>query len=162
MELAPGGDLCSFVSANGGRLTDLDTRVILRQLILAVQYLHSVGIVHRDIKPENILMMNTAVGYRVVLTDFGCAANLRAMSRMESLVGTFDYVAPYVFLHKARLNANTSQGSPSYREVKWNIIYQSCRHVVSRYRGILLVDWGIACFIPRDETYQPGGYYGEA
>ncbi|KFZ14433.1 hypothetical protein V501_03251 [Pseudogymnoascus sp. VKM F-4519 (FW-2642)] len=96
MELAPGGDLCSFVSANGGHVSDLDTRVIVRQLILAVQYLHSVGIVHRDIKPENILMMNTAVGYRVILTDFGCAANLRVMKRMGSLVGTFDYVAPEV------------------------------------------------------------------
>ncbi|OBT78783.1 CAMK protein kinase [Pseudogymnoascus sp. 05NY08] len=106
MELAPGGDLCSFVSANGGHLSDLNTRIILRQLILAVQYLHSVGIVHRDIKPENILMMNTAVGYRVVLTDFGCAANLRAMSRMESLVGTFDYVAPEV--HRTeRLNGTS-------------------------------------------------------
>ncbi|ELR02468.1 Meiosis-specific serine/threonine-protein kinase mek1 [Pseudogymnoascus destructans] len=106
MELAPGGDLCSFVSANGGHLTDLDTRVILRQLTIAVQYLHSVGIVHRDIKPENILMMNTAVGYRVVLTDFGCAANLHAMSRMESLVGTFDYVAPEV--HRTeRLNGTS-------------------------------------------------------
>ena len=101
MELAPGGDLCSFVSANGGHLTDLTTRIIIRQITIAVQYLHSIGIVHRDIKPENILMMNTAVGHRVALTDFGCAANLHSVSRMDSLVGTFDYVAPYVFLHKA-------------------------------------------------------------
>lgn len=96
MELAPGGDLCSFVSANGGSLSDLATRVIIRQITVAVQYLHSIGIVHRDIKPENILMMNTDVGHRVILTDFGCAAQLRWGGRMESLVGTYDYVAPFV------------------------------------------------------------------
>lgn len=94
MELAPGGDLFSFVSANGGCLTDLASRVILRQIAVAIQYLHSIGIVHRDIKPENILMMNTAVGHRVALTDFGSAANLRGANRMDSLVGTLDYVAP--------------------------------------------------------------------
>ncbi|KFY25824.1 hypothetical protein V493_04424 [Pseudogymnoascus sp. VKM F-4281 (FW-2241)] len=98
MELAPGGDLCSYVSTNGGHLTDLTTRVIIRQIAFAVKYLHMIGIVHRDIKPENILMMNTAVGHRVVLTDFGCAANLNLGSRMESMVGTIDYVAPEVHL----------------------------------------------------------------
>ncbi|KFY33520.1 hypothetical protein V494_07556 [Pseudogymnoascus sp. VKM F-4513 (FW-928)] len=106
MELAPGGDLCSFVSASGGYLTDVVTRVIIRQVTVAVQYLHSLGIVHRDIKPENILMTSTAVGHRVVLTDFGCAANLRQAGRMESLVGTFDYVAPEV--HRTeRLNGES-------------------------------------------------------
>jgi serine/threonine protein kinase len=96
MELAPGGDLFSFLAANGGHLTDVTTRVIIRQITIAVQYLHSNGIAHRDIKPENILVMNTAVGHRVVLTDFGCAATISDKRRMESFVGTFDYVAPYV------------------------------------------------------------------
>jgi protein-serine/threonine kinase len=68
----------------------------MRQVTVAVQYLHSVGIAHRDIKPENILVMDTAIGHRVVLTDFGCAARIRDKVRMASFVGTFDYVAPYV------------------------------------------------------------------
>lgn len=94
MELAPGGDLCSFVLAKGGYLTDLHARVIIRQVVIAVHYLHSIGIVHRDIKPENILVMHTGIGHRVVLTDFGCAAYMQPAGRMASLVGTFDYVAP--------------------------------------------------------------------
>ena len=100
MELAPGGDLFSFLSANGGHLPDPTTRVIVRQIAIAVRYIHFVGIVHRDIKPENILVTNTAIGHRVVLTDFGCAACTRETTRMSSFVGTVDYVAPYVFLHK--------------------------------------------------------------
>jgi serine/threonine protein kinase len=97
LELAPGGDLLSFVSAHGGFLEELHTRVIMRQVVLAVQYMHSVGVTHRDLKPENILVMHTEVGQRIVVTDFGCASynsNGRHVARMTSLVGTNDYLAP--------------------------------------------------------------------
>lgn len=94
MELATGGDLMSFVTAQGGHLTDLYTRVIVRQVAVAVNYLHLKGVVHRDLKPDNILVMNTGIGHRVVVTDFGCASLIRPGGRMASQVGTWDYVAP--------------------------------------------------------------------
>jgi serine/threonine protein kinase len=96
MELAPGGDLMSFVTAHGGHLSDLYARVIVRQVVIAVNYLHSNGIVHRDLKPDNILVMHTGIGHRVVVTDFGCASILHAGGRMASQVGTRDYLAPCV------------------------------------------------------------------
>lgn len=94
MELAPGGDLMSFVTARGGYLTDLHARVIVRQVAIAVHYLHSKSIVHRDLKPDNILVMHTGIGHRVVVTDFGCASLIRPGGRMASQVGTWDYIAP--------------------------------------------------------------------
>ena len=53
-----------------GGLSEYQTQFIIAQLILAVGYCHSLGIIHRDIKPENILITNN--GY-VLLTDFGIA-----------------------------------------------------------------------------------------
>jgi serine/threonine protein kinase len=94
-ELAAGGDLYSFLKANGSVLDDLHTRIISRQIAIAVEYLHSQGVAHRDLKPENILVMRRGIGHRVVLTDFGCAGYTKANSgRMMTQVGTFDYVAP--------------------------------------------------------------------
>jgi serine/threonine protein kinase len=94
-DLAPGGDLFSYIDSHGGKLDDCQSRAISRQILLAIQYMHSQGIVHRDIKPENVLVMNTNFGGRVVLTDFGFAISTKQkMGRMLSKVGTNGYIAP--------------------------------------------------------------------
>ncbi|KAL9119819.1 MAG: hypothetical protein Q9187_003626 [Circinaria calcarea] len=55
-ELITGGDLFSYIEHKGGRLNEAETAVILRQILEALEHLHSLDIVHRDLKPENILM----------------------------------------------------------------------------------------------------------
>ncbi|KAK0365959.1 hypothetical protein LTS02_012544 [Friedmanniomyces endolithicus] len=103
-ELIPGGDLMSSVDRTNG-FSEPEAAVIIRQVLKAVQYLHSNQIVHRDIKPENVLMTSWRQGARVVLTDFGHSRKLgdgkgptrsSAVFRMQSLVGTFGYIAPEV------------------------------------------------------------------
>jgi protein-serine/threonine kinase len=75
----------------------MTTALIIRQVLLALEYLHDQNIVHRDVKPDNILMTCHEVGGRVVLADFGCARLVNQPSqRMSSVVGTPDYCAPYV------------------------------------------------------------------
>lgn len=94
-ELAPGGDLFSYIESHGGCLTDWHSRVIARQVVLAIQYMHSNGIAHRDIKPENVLIMQTDFGGRVVLMDFGFANHVNAKTgRMLSKLGTEGFIAP--------------------------------------------------------------------
>lgn len=108
-ELITGGDLLSYVLARGGKLDYVGTAVIIRQLLLAVEYLHSQNIVHRDLKLENILMTTLDEGGRIIVSDFGQARYLpndhwskedgqaqMKPHRMYTIVGTLHYRAPYV------------------------------------------------------------------
>lgn len=95
LELVTGGDLFSYLDSKDGVLQEIETAVIVRQLLIAVDYLHSQGIAHRDLKPENILLSSVSEGCRVVLTDFGAARTFNTKStRMTTSVGTTEYVAP--------------------------------------------------------------------
>jgi hypothetical protein len=88
----------SRTATEGGRTTPADIdrlRRALRQLVESVHAVHTAGKVHRDIKPSNVLVGDDA---RVVLLDFGVAAELsRAADRhwLEAhVVGTPLYMAP--------------------------------------------------------------------
>jgi serine/threonine protein kinase len=66
MEYIPGGDLSSFMesTAYGKEIIKL----IATEIILALEYIHSKGIIHKDLKPENVLISNNG---HLKLTDFG-------------------------------------------------------------------------------------------
>lgn len=94
-ELITAGDLFSFIQYKGGKLGDIESAVVVRQVLMALDYLHDRDIVHRDLKPDNILMTSLADGGRVVLTDFGCARLVKpTVERMSTMIGTFEYSAP--------------------------------------------------------------------
>ncbi|KAL4916804.1 kinase-like domain-containing protein [Aspergillus aurantiobrunneus] len=96
-DLLTAGDLFSYIQYKGGKLPDIEAAVIVRQIVIALDYLHDKNIVHRDLKPDNILMTSRADGCRVVLTDFGCATFVDPISnRMSTLVGTLEFSAPEV------------------------------------------------------------------
>ncbi|KAL4884132.1 kinase-like domain-containing protein [Aspergillus karnatakaensis] len=96
-DLLTAGDLFSHVQYKGGKLPDIEAAVIVRQIVISLDYLHDRNIVHRDLKPDNILMTSRADGCRVVLTDFGCATLVNSSSsRMSSIVGTVEFSAPEV------------------------------------------------------------------
>lgn len=67
-------------------------RHIARQLVSALQYLHSQRVIHRDMKPQNILLCANGV---VKLCDFGFARSMSNNTRLlTSIKGTPLYIAP--------------------------------------------------------------------
>jgi len=66
---------------------------VVGQVLDALDYAHSKGIIHRDIKPANIQLLP---GGRVKLTDFGIARIMREPSITQSgqIFGTPSYMSP--------------------------------------------------------------------
>lgn len=57
-EVAPLGDLWhSIESANG--LDEQDLKEILRQIVPALEFMHSKDLVHRDVRAENVLVFKS-------------------------------------------------------------------------------------------------------
>ncbi|KAF7647158.1 hypothetical protein LDENG_00176560 [Lucifuga dentata] len=74
-------------------LSEKETRSIVRALLEAVQYLHSLSIVHRDLKPENILLDDQG---HIKLSDFGFSVQLEPGKKLRELCGTPGYLAPEI------------------------------------------------------------------
>lgn len=80
-----------------GRLTEVQTRLILAEVILGLEHLHESGVVYRDLKPENIFIDNTG---HVKIGDYGLAKYLAGrgkgphLERTESICGTRNYLPP--------------------------------------------------------------------
>lgn len=70
-------------------------RLYTAEIVSALSYLHSRGIMHRDLKPENVLL--DADGH-IRLTDFGLAKeNMHEEGeRSNSFIGTMEYMAPEI------------------------------------------------------------------
>ncbi|KAK9989941.1 hypothetical protein SO802_030180 [Lithocarpus litseifolius] len=133
MEYLNGGVLYSLKKV--GCLDEDVARIYIAELVLALEYLHSLGIVHHDLKPDNILIAQDG---HIKLTDFGLskiglinskmdlsgpqtngttpdAHNPHAQQtddrRQHSAVGTPDYLAPEILLGTEHdLNSSLSLG----------------------------------------------------
>lgn len=70
MESCDGGDLHTRIQKKGA-YSEFEARAIIRQILDAIIYMHSIGIMHRDIKPENILLESHKDDITCRLSDFG-------------------------------------------------------------------------------------------
>lgn len=74
-----------------GKLSKKERWRIMHEIIRAVAYIHSRGVVHRDLKPSNIMIRNT--GGEVVLIDFGLA-DTDDYTELKRSAGTEGYISP--------------------------------------------------------------------
>ena len=120
-EYANGGDLYSLLKQLGS-LEESMARKYASEVVLALEYVHSVGVTHRDLKPDNLLISSDG---HLKLADFGLsfvgasrddniipkASNEKSpnhrsgsissdalSSEKKMAVGTPDYLAPEVLL----------------------------------------------------------------
>ncbi|XP_037046534.1 ribosomal protein S6 kinase beta-1 isoform X1 [Bradysia coprophila] len=93
LEYLSGGELFMHLEREGIFLEDT-TCFYLSEIILALEHLHSLGIIYRDLKPENILL--DAQGH-VKLTDFGlCKEHIQEGIVTHTFCGTIEYMAPEI------------------------------------------------------------------
>jgi serine/threonine protein kinase len=91
MEYAAGGELF-FHLRNRGRFDEATARYYAAEVVMAIEHLHSHGIIFRDLKLENLVLSPTG---HIKLTDFGFAKCLED-SRAYTLCGTPEYLAPEI------------------------------------------------------------------
>lgn len=116
LDLCSGGELLGVLKKTG--TFDVEcTRFYGAQILDAIEYMHSRGVIHRDLKPENVLLNEKM---HIKITDFGTAKLLpdprdprpappsgdpgqsssQDEKRNASFVGTAEYVSPELLTDK--------------------------------------------------------------
>ena len=89
-EYCPGGDLHNHLKLN--LIEEDDAKILVGELILAIEHLHNLNIIYRDLKPENILI---GKDNHIVLADFGLAKErMEGKDLNSSFCGTPAYLPP--------------------------------------------------------------------
>ena len=92
MEYISGGNLQNFVKKRR-KLCEKTSKILFRQIIQGIKYIHSKGIVHRDIKLENILLDLNNI---IKICDFGVGKLIKPSTILKDQCGTPVYMAPEI------------------------------------------------------------------
>ena len=93
MECCTGGDLTHWISCAGPSNEPFQRSIphFSLQLVAAIEFIHTEGVLHADLKPDNLLMTQNG---RLKLADFGSAILLATRRSATTLLGTIDYASP--------------------------------------------------------------------
>eukprot|EP01130_Rhizamoeba_saxonica_P011382 TRINITY_DN4731_c0_g1_i2.p2 TRINITY_DN4731_c0_g1~~TRINITY_DN4731_c0_g1_i2.p2 ORF type:complete len:237 (-),score=71.00 TRINITY_DN4731_c0_g1_i2:950-1660(-) len=135
LELVTGGDMYDSL-IDEGAYPEARARKYMFQMLDAIKYLHSKGIVHRDMKPENVLFKDESKE-TLKITDFGLSRVVDDAVHMQTICGTPAYTAPEILASEGYDKACDlwSLGvllyvmlskTPPFNESKGNIWSQIC------------------------------------
>jgi tRNA A-37 threonylcarbamoyl transferase component Bud32 len=103
MDFLAGGELFLKLGREG-IFTENTAAFYISEIVLALEHLHSKGILHRDLKPENILLSSDG---HLCLTDFGLAKDfqwddgeIKEDGKALTVCGTQEYMAPEMVARK--------------------------------------------------------------
>jgi serine/threonine protein kinase/tetratricopeptide (TPR) repeat protein len=97
-EFCPGKE---FIESAEGKPYEYVEEMLV-QILTALDYVHSQGIIHFDIKSENILVSEKDDRPHVKILDFGVAAKLKALP--QGVAGTPSYMAPEIMTKGATID----------------------------------------------------------
>ncbi|OMJ79050.1 hypothetical protein SteCoe_20995 [Stentor coeruleus] len=92
-EFLDGGSLENYV----GLLTENDIKIVAKQLLDVISYIHEVGVIHRDIKLDNVLLAEKSDIMTVKLVDFGLSIFAMPGKILNGVCGTVGYTAPEIY-----------------------------------------------------------------
>ena len=103
MEYLRGGQLFQYITTDDYRLTESKCEYFAKQILHAVDFMHSRKVIHLDLKPENIVLTENPQRYgplyqpHLKLIDFGIARYLGDKTRLNiGACGTLEFISPEV------------------------------------------------------------------
>ncbi|XP_041124518.1 STE20-like serine/threonine-protein kinase isoform X3 [Polyodon spathula] len=114
IEFCAGGAVDAVMLELERPLTEPQIRVVCKQTLEALCYLHDIKVIHRDLKAGNILL---SIDGDIKLADFGVSAkNTKTLQRRDSFIGTPYWMAPEVVM------CETSKDRPyDYKADIWSL-----------------------------------------
>ncbi|XP_040578647.1 MAP kinase-activated protein kinase 2 isoform X1 [Lepeophtheirus salmonis] len=95
MECMQGGELFQRIQEKQA-FNEREASGLMKDICIAIKYLHDMNIAHRDLKPENLLYTDKESNSILKLTDFGFAKETLTRDTLETPCYTPYYVAPEV------------------------------------------------------------------
>ncbi|SMY22999.1 unnamed protein product [Zymoseptoria tritici ST99CH_1A5] len=172
-----GGDLFDFASQKRDLLTPHLVQRMFAELVSAVRYLHTQGIVHRDIKLENVLVNLPESALQslpdprthptpiVILTDLGLSRRIPEPPESPLLTtrcGSEDYAAPEILLgqpYDGRLTDGWALGVLLYALMEGRLPFDAPPGKIDRSRNthrIARCDWIWCRFGDDDGDWDAG------
>ena len=167
LEYCPGKTIREYLKNNSqGRLSEPETRKILKDVINGLIFLHNRHIIHHDLKLENFIIGSDG---RVKIADFGLATfHKDDEDKNLSICGTPNYMSPEILLKKDKGNGFASDvwaigitaytlltGKAPFSGISREIVYEKIKNCVFNFPSSIQISYEAREFIKSILKFDP-------